>query len=114
MNEPASRDFEPFSVQHENFRNTLKTSDWDEFSKLPDNEQKIRFVYEKLYAKNISLSNDVRGNNNATSDGCKNGDKALEMKKSGTEYFQISDYRNALNRYSRAALHCPQTKGILL
>ncbi|CAI6367479.1 unnamed protein product [Macrosiphum euphorbiae] len=108
MNELAPQGVEPFSIRHDRFRNILKTSDWDEFTKSTDDKQKIQFVYERLYA-----GGQVSGGCQNTKDepaSYKNGEKSMEMKKSGTDYFQKSDYRNALNWYSLAVLHCPQTK----
>lgn len=109
-NEPVSLDRKPFSVRHDQFRNTLKSSDWNEFGGLADDKQKIQFVYGRLYAEDNTTANGDDGNGR---NGCKNGDKALEMKKRGTECFQNMDYRKALNWYSSAVLHCPQTKGML-
>lgn len=91
-----------FSVQHDRFQNSLRPSDWDEFSALADDPCRIRFVYGRLY---------VDGDRDRGDDRCKDGPEALEMKKSGTARFQKSDYRNALNWYSLAALRCPQTEG---
>lgn len=106
--EPASQGCKPFSVLHEIFRKTLKSSDLDQFSNLIEDWQKIEFVYEKLYGLTEETSND---DNVVDIGSCKTGDAALEMKKSGTESFKKSDYRNALNWYSLAVLRCPQTKG---
>lgn len=106
--EPASQGCEPFLIQHDRFRNTLKSSDLDEFSKLMEDQQKIEYVYKRLYGPEAKTSND---DNVTDGDSCKSGDATLEMKKSGTEYFKKSDYRNALNWYSLAVLRCPQTKG---
>jgi len=110
MNEQAPQGGENFSIRHDRFRSILKSSDWDEFSKSTDDKQKIQFVYERLYTDGQDF-----GGCKSTEDepaSYKNGEKAMEMKKSGTDYFQKSDYRNALNWYSLAVLHCPQTKGI--
>ncbi|XP_025202672.1 SET and MYND domain-containing protein 4 [Melanaphis sacchari] len=107
MNEPLTPGVEPFSIRHDRFRNILKSSDWDEFNELTDDKQKIQFVYERLYAHGQASSDSESTEDRPAS--YKNGDKALEMKKSGTDYFQKSDYRNALNWYSLAVLHCPQT-----
>ncbi|VVC29601.1 Tetratricopeptide repeat,Tetratricopeptide repeat-containing domain,Tetratricopeptide-like helical [Cinara cedri] len=108
MNEPASQGNEHFSIQHERFRNTLNASDLDEFSNLPDDNRRIHFVYKRLYA---NLGDPGAGDDEGNS---KNGDKALEMKKTGTVYFQKSDYRNAVNWYSLALLNCPQTEDWLI
>lgn len=106
--EPASQGYKPFSVRHDMFRNTLKSSDLDEFSNLMEDQRKIEFVYERLYGLAAETSDD---DNVVDVGSCKTGDAALEMKKSGTESFKKSDYRNALNWYSLAVLRCPQTKG---
>lgn len=108
MNGPSPPGIEPFSIRHDRFCNTLKSSDWDEFTKSTDDKQKIQFVYERLYSHRQSFGDGDNIEDEPAS--YKNGDKALEMKKSGTDYFQKSDYRNALNWYSLAVLHCPQTK----
>jgi hypothetical protein len=108
--EPASLGRKPFSVRHNRFRNTLRSSDWDEFIGLVDDKQKIQFVYGRLLAEDDTATN---GDDDDERNSCKNGDKALEMKKLGTECFQNTDYRKALNWYSLAVLHCPQTKGML-
>lgn len=97
--EPAPGGGESFAVRHDRFRDALESTDWDEFSGLTNDEQRIRFVYERMQRC-------ATGPNSS-----KDGDAALEMKKSGTERFQKSDYRNALYWYSLAALHCPQTEG---
>lgn len=110
MNELAPQGGENFSIRHDRFRNILKSSDWDEFAKSTDDKQKIQFVYERLYA----AGGQDFGGCKSTEDepvSYKNGEKAMEMKKSGNDYFQKSVYRNALNWYSLAVLHCPQTKG---
>jgi len=109
MNGPSPSGIEPFSIRHDRFCNTLKSSDWDEFTKSTDDKQKIQFVYERLYSHRQSSGDGDNIEDEPAN--YKNGDKALEMKKSGTDYFQKSDYRNALNWYSLAVLHCPQTKG---
>lgn len=128
MNEPALRGSEPFSVRHDRFLNALKPTDWDELtdeSTAENDGQKIQFVYGRLYASSCRRHGACSGGDNsnsndeydadesaaaaATTSCCKDGEKALEMKKSGTECFQRSDYRNALNWYSLAVLHCPQT-----
>uniref|UniRef100_A0A2S2NHH6 SET and MYND domain-containing protein 4 n=1 Tax=Schizaphis graminum TaxID=13262 RepID=A0A2S2NHH6_SCHGA len=110
MNEPSPPGGEPFSIRHDRFRNILKSSDWDEFTKSTDDKQKIQFVYERLYANGQTSGNSNNKHTKEEPTRYKNGVKALEMKKSGTDYFQKSDYRNALNWYSLAVLHCPQTK----
>lgn len=110
MDKPASQGCGPFSIQHDRFRKTLKSTDWDEFAGLTDDKQKVRFVYEKLYKRTEAIPA-VEGSCNDTTEVCKNGSKALEMKKSGNEYFQKSDYRNALNWYSQAVINCPQNDG---
>jgi len=109
MNKLVPQGSEPFSIQHDRFRNILKSSDWDKFAKLTDDKQKILFVYKRLYAHGHASGGCKNTENEPAS--YKSGEKALEMKKSGNDYFQKSDYRNALNRYSLAVLHCPQTKG---
>lgn len=111
MNEPSPPGGEPFSIRHDRFRNILKSSDWDEFTKSTNDKQKIQFVYERLYAHGQASGDSNNKHTEEELTSYKNGVKALEMKKSGTDYFQKSDYRNALNWYSIAVLHCPQTKG---
>lgn len=110
MDKPASQGCVPFSVQHDRFRKSLKSTDWDEFAKLTDDKQKVRFVYEKLYKQAEATPADDSICND-TPEVSKNGPKALEMKKTGNEYFQKSNYQNALNWYSQAVLNCPQNNG---
>lgn len=101
-----------FLNQHNNFRNSLKNEDFDEFSSLTNDRQKIKFVYERLYNENAK--NDIDELQQLQTIG-KNGSKALEIKKTGTEYFQKSDNIQALHWYSLAILFCPQsTKGKLI
>ncbi|KAL5241356.1 hypothetical protein ACI65C_008766 [Semiaphis heraclei] len=108
MNEQVPQGGDHFLIQHDRFRNNLKSSDWDEFTKSTDDKQKIQFVYKRLYAH----GHDFGGCKNTEDESAsyKSGEKALEMKKSGNDFFQKSDHRNALNQYSLAVLHCPQTK----
>lgn len=100
---------QPFVVRHGRFRDALTESDWDEFTRLAEDghdEQMVRFAYDRL--QDVDDKDDMP----PPPEGRKDGDEALKMKRSGTEYFQKSDYRNALNWYSLAVLHCPQwTKG---
>lgn len=108
MNGPASQGHEPFSVQHDRFRNTLGASDLEDFANLSDDTGKITFVYGRLYEHADQTFPGAGSRDEST----KNGDKAMEMKKTGNCCFQKSDYRNAVNWYSLAVLNCPQTEGI--
>ncbi|XP_050428772.1 SET and MYND domain-containing protein 4 [Adelges cooleyi] len=96
---------EAFSIRHARFRDTLKPEDVDEFSKFAKDKQKIRFLYRRLYgAQNDDEPSGIGG-------GYKDGNKALDLKKTGNGYFQKSDYVQALSWYSLAVFQCPQTGG---
>lgn len=105
----ASQRAQPFSARHERFRDGLTPDDWAEFTGSADDEQRVRFVYERTHGD----GEETTGGEEAAADdnGCKNGAETLALKRSGTECFQRSDYRDALDWYSRAVLRCPQTKG---
>lgn len=101
---------QPFAIRHGRFRDALTASEWDELAWLVRedgrDEQLVRFAYDKL--QDADIADDVP----PSPEGRKDGDGALRMKRAGNERFQKSDYRNALNWYSLAVLHCPQrTKG---
>ncbi|XP_050521268.1 SET and MYND domain-containing protein 4-like [Daktulosphaira vitifoliae] len=94
-----------FLNEHTKFRDSLNTEDLDKFSNFFNDKDKIKYIYERLYNESIKIDIDESQQSRAIG---KNGTKVLEIKKTGTKYFQKSDNIQALHWYSIAILYCPQ------
>lgn len=88
-----------FKKQHLQFCNSLKENDLNNFSLLNNNEDKFKFVYCNTVVRSNQISK-------LTND--KNFDVAKQLKIDGNKAFQANDFSNALFKYSKSVLKCPQ------
>ncbi|XP_075232521.1 protein-lysine N-methyltransferase SMYD4-like [Lycorma delicatula] len=91
-----------FKKQHLQLCSSLEENDLNNFSLLNNNEDKFKFVCINPFVRSNQISK-------LTND--KNLNVAKQLKTDGNKAFQANDYSNALFKYSKSVLKCPQDNG---